>query len=362
MASSSTKSSWLLNVNNTRSIAFIALVCVIMFFQVYRESSSSGHNAGLEQIHQQITIAHTNNINTNKGKNALVYAGPTFHEEVTASVTCVLKTLGYDVTVYIHTGIYFAGMQIPFSSVREHSSRSLYGSCVDTWIHAGDGKQRSSSYLGDKVLNNVPTSSIDIVVFITFPAILHASTYGSWLLDIILGAEPSRKLHTGNDPIVMDILNTLHSNKYTGSLTLISHAHNATSKALKMLDSFPRSQITFLFLSEHSRQSEIERFKENVQTDTNTTNPFFSRLLNESHFDFFIPVFTPSFASSLAKTTTTAMRASNGQDNRNIRLRHRNLNNINASTNTNNITKSNRSTMKDGTGTTNAHTYSNTHT
>jgi hypothetical protein len=92
MASSSTKSSWLLNVNNTRSIAFIALVCVIMFFQVYRESSSSGHNAGLEeqQIYQQkITIAHTNNINTNKGTNALVYAGPTFHEEVTASVTCV---------------------------------------------------------------------------------------------------------------------------------------------------------------------------------------------------------------------------------------------------------------------------------
>ena len=61
--------SWLLNINKTRSAVVIALVCVIIFFQIYREFISGG---GLEH-QQQMTIAHNKNKGTNIRKNALVY-------------------------------------------------------------------------------------------------------------------------------------------------------------------------------------------------------------------------------------------------------------------------------------------------
>lgn len=48
---------------------------------------------------------------------AVVYAGPTFHDEVASVVACILHNLGYYVVVYIGNGVHFAGMMIPFSGL-----------------------------------------------------------------------------------------------------------------------------------------------------------------------------------------------------------------------------------------------------
>jgi hypothetical protein len=47
----------------------------------------------------------------------VVYAGPTFHDEVASVVACILHNLGYYVVVYIGNGVHFAGMMIPFSGL-----------------------------------------------------------------------------------------------------------------------------------------------------------------------------------------------------------------------------------------------------
>lgn len=46
---------------------------------------------------------------------AVVYAGPTFHDEVASVAACILHDLGYYVVVYIGNGIHFGGMMVPFS-------------------------------------------------------------------------------------------------------------------------------------------------------------------------------------------------------------------------------------------------------
>ena len=46
---------------------------------------------------------------------AVVYAGPTFHDEVASVVACILHDLGFYVVVYIGNGVHFGGMMVPFS-------------------------------------------------------------------------------------------------------------------------------------------------------------------------------------------------------------------------------------------------------
>ena len=53
---------------------------------------------------------------------AVVYAGPTFHDEVASVAACILHDLGYYVVVYIGNGIHFGGMMVPFSGASYHST------------------------------------------------------------------------------------------------------------------------------------------------------------------------------------------------------------------------------------------------
>ena len=46
---------------------------------------------------------------------AVVYAGPTFHDEVASVAACILHDLGYYVVVYIGNGVHLGGMMVPFS-------------------------------------------------------------------------------------------------------------------------------------------------------------------------------------------------------------------------------------------------------
>ena len=45
----------------------------------------------------------------------MVYAGPTFHDEVASVAACILHDLGFYVVVYIGNGWHFMGMMVPFS-------------------------------------------------------------------------------------------------------------------------------------------------------------------------------------------------------------------------------------------------------
>jgi hypothetical protein len=46
---------------------------------------------------------------------AVVYAGPTFHDEVASVTACLLHELGFYVVVYIGNGVHIGGMMVPFS-------------------------------------------------------------------------------------------------------------------------------------------------------------------------------------------------------------------------------------------------------
>lgn len=50
---------------------------------------------------------------------AVVYAGPTFHDEVASVTACLLHELGFYVVVYIGNGVHIGGMMVPFSGTNQ---------------------------------------------------------------------------------------------------------------------------------------------------------------------------------------------------------------------------------------------------
>lgn len=65
---------------------------------------------------------------------AVVYAYPTYHEEINVVMACSLRTLGYAVVMYVQSGNYVAGAKVPFSGRRKRRSVAFYGHCVDQWV------------------------------------------------------------------------------------------------------------------------------------------------------------------------------------------------------------------------------------
>lgn len=68
------------------------------------------------------------------GKVALIYASPTFHDEVVSSVACSIKDEGYIVIAYVGSGLHWGSLTLPFSDKRQRASESFYGKCVDKWV------------------------------------------------------------------------------------------------------------------------------------------------------------------------------------------------------------------------------------
>lgn len=60
----------------------------------------------------------------NSSRVALVYAGPTFHDEVASVAACILHDLGFFVVVYIGNGVHFGGMMVPFSGEKFNSNNN----------------------------------------------------------------------------------------------------------------------------------------------------------------------------------------------------------------------------------------------
>ena len=67
-----------------------------------------------------------------------IYAAPRFHQEVISVFACAFHTLGYQVHVYLTSGIYFYQWKLPYTDQHIYESMEHYGNCVDKWININD--------------------------------------------------------------------------------------------------------------------------------------------------------------------------------------------------------------------------------
>jgi hypothetical protein len=99
--------------------AFLLLVAVIVYYSLSFYELYAEEKADLATLRSRI---------------AVVYAAPTFHEEVASVVACVLHDLGFYVVVYIGNGWHVGGMMVPFSGRRKRASEEFYGRCVSQFV------------------------------------------------------------------------------------------------------------------------------------------------------------------------------------------------------------------------------------
>lgn len=230
-------------------------------------SSSGTSNTFLPEIGKADTIR----------KVAVIYAYPTFHDEVVASVVCVLKDLGFHTVVYINNGVQIRGYLLPFSSQRQKNSNEFYGGCVSEWVTVMQPRQPPSSpdtisrmsmseWLWEKFLEVTSLPEADVryvsnpalMVFVTFPMLLHGF----------------RK-----DTYALALLERLRMEKATTPVVFITHRSNEMiGDGMEAVQSIiPRNQTFYTFLGEHTFQTacdiigrEKNECGKKVKRDTNT--------------------------------------------------------------------------------------------
>jgi hypothetical protein len=67
---------------------------------------------------------------TGESNVVVIFAKPTFHEEVVGAAVCALYNLGFYTVVYIGNGVLVGGFMVPLTGLRERKSTALYGRCV----------------------------------------------------------------------------------------------------------------------------------------------------------------------------------------------------------------------------------------
>ncbi len=160
-----------------------------------------------------------------EGKTAVLYAAPTFHDEVVSSVACTIKDEGYFVIAYIGSGLHWGKLTLPFSNKRQRASDSFYGKCVDRWISITEP-------IADYLLVDDP----DLLIFVTYPMLKH------------------NFVHDGE---ALQILRHLHEKSSSTNVVLVTHRSNeALHETLPKVEALiPRDQLTFMFLGEHTQTS-----------------------------------------------------------------------------------------------------------
>ena len=154
---------------------------------------------------------------------AVIYAGRNFHEEVTASLSCMMQELGYKVVVYIENGFSVGGFMVPYTQRRLQSSKALYGQCVSEFI----------------TINSDVTmiSNPDIVMFVTYPM----NPFGHYV------EQRAYKL--------LDELREQQHNR-TELILVVHHTDNFWKPYADDIAPYhPLSKTTFLCLSEHTYKS-----------------------------------------------------------------------------------------------------------
>jgi len=162
------------------------------------------------------------------GRIALIYAAPTFHDEVVSSVACTIKDEGYFVIAYVGSGLHWGSLTLPFSDKRQRASESFYGKCVDKWVS-----------ITEPIAAHHLEADADLLVFVTYPMLKH------------------NFVHDGE---AMQLLRHVRAQSASTSVVLVTHRTNeALHETLpKVEEVIPRDQLTFLFLGEHTKKGAAE--------------------------------------------------------------------------------------------------------
>ena len=186
----------------------------------------------LELRHEELALIRDQSID--QRRTAVIYALPTFHEEVVSSIACILSSLGYKVVVYIGNGVTIGSTIVPFSGRRKRSSTEFYGQCVSQWITI-------------RPLMKIITNA-DILVFITYPML---------------------QRYAKDDYYARHYLQTLQK---VGSKTHVVYIVHRTNEMIHHTlfineQSIPRSQSTYLMLGEHTyieAKKEVEKWRDQL--------------------------------------------------------------------------------------------------
>jgi hypothetical protein len=164
---------------------------------------------------------------------AVVYAGPSFHEEVTASMACMLQSLGYNVVVYIENGISIGGWVLPFTQHRKQSSDGLYGRCVSRWVTINSAMDIEANP--------------EVLMYITYP-MNHKD----------LSIEENS----------YSILRKLHAKAHDRThLILVNHRTPRFWSLSAAIEQYiPLKNTTFLFLAEHTYKSAKRQLTQRFST------------------------------------------------------------------------------------------------
>jgi len=210
----------------------------------------------LEIHHEEVALKRRTNEHV-----AVVYALPTFHEEVVSVVACVLQSLGYDVIVYIGNGLHWAGEYLPFSGRRKRTSSAFYGECVSQWVTI-------------RPLMKIVTNP-DLLVFVTYPMLVK------------LGQE---------DPFAKAYLQRLHETQSRTSVVYVAHRTNELLHTM-LYDNeqyIPRNRSSFLLLGEHTYLDAQRVVREHTEVKSyGNINPLTSPI----SLQYILPVLPAGFIS-----------------------------------------------------------------
>ena len=153
---------------------------------------------------------------------AMLYAAPTFHDEVVSSVACTLRDEGYVVVAYIGNGLHVGNIMVPLTGKRQRYSESFYGHCVDKWVT-----------ITDPIDEDDIVKDPDLLVYVTYPMLKHNFVH---------------------DDQAIQLLKSIKKNDASTNVVLITHrANEAMHETLPIVEMYiPRNRITFLFLGEHT--------------------------------------------------------------------------------------------------------------
>lgn len=171
---------------------------------------------------------------------AVIYAYPTFHEEIVSAFSCMLHDMGFKVFIYVGSGVNALGIQLPFTDLRKENSEKFYGKCISQW--------ESLSYPAITSVTKHYAYKPDIMVFITYPMRLSSLEFDYQATDIIRSLVVDDKSKT---PVV---LVTHHPVDPMHLLDLDDPIHSI----------LPLNQTTFMFLGQHTEAYSRRMFTRKV--------------------------------------------------------------------------------------------------
>ena len=160
-----------------------------------------------------------------RGRVAVIYAAPTFHEEVVLAFACMLKDLNYHTVVYIGNGAHVGGMMLPLSGRRKRGSLQFYGHCVSQWVSVDSATPLAR-----------PATDPDLLIFITYP--MHNKGFT-------------------RDERALDLLNHHKQSRASSSVVLVTHrVSEMLHSMLPTIETLVmRNQLYFVFLGEHTMKA-----------------------------------------------------------------------------------------------------------